>query len=89
MRTKTNATALLGRVIAPMGRCLTPAAAKRFFRCAPILRPTAALRFWPPSATVARSRPKNAEYRLFVEVGDLVVLLHAEARRHLAERSGA
>jgi hypothetical protein len=90
MRMKTSATKLLGRVIEPLGRCLTPAAAKEILSL--------------HSGQVARRRiqklaakcdagaltpEERAEYTLFVEVGDLVALLQAKARRYLTERRAA
>jgi hypothetical protein len=88
MRTKTNATALLGRVIAPIGRCLTPAAAKKILSLR--AHPTANRRLAVLAAKCDRGTltpEERAEYHLFVEVGDLVALLQAKAHRYLAEHS--
>jgi hypothetical protein len=88
MRTKTTATTLLGRVIAPFGRCLTPATAKEILSLRADKSATRRL-----SALAAKcdrgtlTAEERAEYQLFVEVGDLVALLQAKARRYLAARS--
>lgn len=90
MRTKTTATTLLGRVMAPIGRCLTPASAKEILS----LRAdkAAARRLEALAAKCDRgtlTAEERAEYRLFVEVGDLVALLQAKARRYLTDHSVA
>ena len=88
MRTKQNATALLGRIISPISRCLTPAAARRILSVRP--KASANRRLATLAAKCDRGTltpEERAEYQLFVEVGDLVALLQAKDRRHLAERS--
>ena len=90
MRTKARPTTLLGRVIAPIGRCLTPAAAREILS----LRAdkSARRRIEQLAAKCDRGTltpEERAEYQLFVEVGDLVAVLQAKARRYLAEHSAA
>ena len=89
MRTNTTATELLGRVIAPLGRCLTPASAKEILSLhasAAARRRIAKLAVKCDAGTLTPD--DRAEYQLFVEVGDLVALLQAKARRYLAEHRG-
>lgn len=86
MKMKASATGLLGQVIEPLGRCLTPAAAKEILS----LRAdeSAARRVEELAAKSdadTLSPEEKAEYQLFVEVGDFVALLQAKARRYLAE----
>jgi hypothetical protein len=90
MRTKTTATALLGRVIAPIGRCLTPAAAKEILSLRADRSARRRLEALAAKCDRGTLTPEGrAEYQLFVEVGDLVALLRAKARRYLAEHSAA
>jgi len=90
VRTKTPATAMLGRVIAPIARCLTPASAKTILA----LRAdkTAKRRIGELAAKCDEGTltpEERAEYQLFVDVGDFVALLQAKARRYLSEHSAA
>ena len=90
MRTKATPTTLLGRVIAPIGRCLTPAAAKKILSLRadkPAKRRIEQLAAKCDRGTLTPE--ERAEYQLFVEVGDLVAVLQAKARRYLAEHSAA
>ena len=90
MRTKATATTLLGRVIAPIGRCLTPAAAKQILSLRADKRTRRRLEQLAAKCDSGTLSPEErAEYQLFVEVGDLVALLQAKARRYLAEHSAA
>ena len=90
MRTKSTATELLGRVIAPLGRCLTPAAAREILSLhAGAVARRRVEKLAAKCDAGALTPEERAEYRFFVEVGDLVALLQAKARRYLAERRGA
>ena len=90
MRTKATATTVLGRVIAPIGRCLTPAAAKQIISLRADKRAKRRLEQLAAKCDRGTLTPEErAEYQLFVEVGDLVALLQAKARRYLAEHSAA
>ena len=90
MRTKTKAVALLGRVMSPFGRCLTPAAAKEILALRADAAATRRLGALAVKCDKGTLKPEErAEYQLFVEVGDLVALLQAKARRYLAEHSAA
>ena len=76
--------------MAPFGRCLTSATAKEILA----LRAdaSAARRLQALAAKCdkgALTPEERAEYQLFVEVGDLVALLQAKARRYLTEHSAA
>lgn len=90
MRTKATASDLLGRVIAPIGQCLTPAAAKQIVALRADKRAKRRLQELAAKCDDGALTPdERAEYRLFVEVGDLVALLQAKAQRYLAEHSAA
>ena len=89
MRTEATAAGLLGRVIEPLGRCLTAASAREIL--AQRADEAAARRveeLASKSDAGTLTPEERAEYQLFVEVGDLVALLHAKARRYLAEHPG-
>lgn len=90
MGSNNTATELLGRIIAPLGRCLTPATAKEILS----LKADESARrrmeeLAAKSDTGALTPEERAEYQLYVEVGDLVALLQAKARRYLAEQPAA
>ena len=90
MQSTGTATGLLGRVIEPLGRCLTPASAREILKLRAdkaASRRVEALAAKCDAGTL--SPEEHAEYRLFVEVGDLVAILQAKARRYLAEHAGA
>ena len=90
MRTKSTATELLGRVIAPLGRCLTPAAAKEIVSLQGNEMARRRIEQLAIKCDAGALTPEErAEYQLFVEVGDLVALLQAKARRYLAEHPAA
>lgn len=81
---------MLGRVMAPFGRCLTPAAAKEILALRADAAATRRLGALAAKCDKGTLTPEErAEYQLFVEVGDLVALLQAKARRYLAEHSAA
>jgi hypothetical protein len=90
MQTKSTATELLGRVIAPLGRCLTPAAAKEIVSLQGDEMARRRIEQLAVKCDAGALTPEErAEYQLFVEVGDLVALLQAKARRYLAEHPAA
>jgi hypothetical protein len=81
---------MLGRVIDPIGRCLTPASAKEILG----MRADKAARRRVEQLANKCDRgtltpEERAEYQLFIEVGDFVALLQAKARRYLSERAAA
>lgn len=85
-----NAAGLLGRVMEPLGRCLTPASAKEILSVRADETAVARLEELALKSDAGTLTPdERAEYRLFVEVGDLLALLQAKARRYLAEHPGA
>jgi hypothetical protein len=90
MKTKVGPTELLGRIISPLGRCLTTSSAKQMLslRAGPSAR-RRLQRLAAKSDAGTLTPEERAEYLLFVEVGDLVALLQAKARRFLAERRAA
>ena len=90
MGDKGAAAAILGRVMEPLGRCLTPASAREILDLSAdeiVTRRVEELASKGNNGTLTPE--ERAEYRLFVEVGDLVALLKAKARRYLTEHSGA
>ena len=90
MRTKSTATELLSRVIAPLGRCLTPAAAKVIVSLRSDEMARRRIEALAAKCDAGALTPEErAEYQLFVEVGDLVALLQAKARRYLTEHPAA
>ncbi len=79
-------TELLGRVIAPLGRCLTPNAAKEIISLRADEEASRRIETLAAKSDAGTLTPEErAQYQLFVEVGDLVALLQAKARRYLAE----
>ena len=90
VRTKTTATAMLGRVIAPIGRCLTPASAKEILALRADKKAKRRVEELAAKSDRGILTPEErAEYQLFVEVGDFVALLQAKARRYLSEHTTA
>ena len=90
MRTNSTATELLGRVIAPLGRCLTPTAAKEILSLHADESARRRLEELALKCDAGALTPEErAEYQLLVEVGDLVALLQAKARRYLTEHPAA
>src|SRR5438067_1109923 len=90
MRTKGTATKFLGRIIAPLGRCLTPTAAKEIVSLhadSVARRRIGVLAAKSDAGTLTPE--ERTEYQLFVEVGDLVAVLQAKARRYLADPPAA
>ena len=88
MQSKTAATDLLGRVIAPLGRCLTPHAAKEILSLRADEAASRRIEELAAKCDAGTLTPEErAEYQVFVEVGDLVALLQAKARRYLAGHS--
>jgi hypothetical protein len=86
MLASSTATELLGRVMEPLSRCLTPAAAKEILSLKAeemALRRISELASRCGAGTLTPE--EQAEYQLFVEVGDLVALLQAKARRFLSQ----
>jgi len=76
--------------MAPFGRCLTPATAKEILALRADTSATRRLQALAAKCDKGALTPEErAEYQLFVEVGDLVALLQAKARRYLTEHSAA
>jgi hypothetical protein len=90
MNGKENAATLFGGLIEPLGRCLTPQSAREIVA----LRPSEPLErrigeLAERSDTGQFTPEERAEYQLFVEVGDMIALMQARARRFLTEQSGS
>lgn len=85
MKSKATAVSLLEGVLEPLGRCLNPQSARRIvaLRASPAANRRLA-RLARKSDEGRLTPEEKAEYRLFVEVGDLVAVLQAKARRHIA-----
>ena len=76
--------------MAPFGRCLTPATAKEILALRADASATRRVAALAAKCDKGKLTPEErAEYQLFVEVGDLVALLQAKARRYLTEHSAA
>jgi hypothetical protein len=81
---------MLGRVIAPIGRCLTPASAKEILALRADKKAKRRIENLASKCDEGTLTPEErAEYQLFVEVGDFVALLQAKARRYLSEHTAA
>jgi len=84
MRTKGTATGLLSGVIEPLGRCLTPASAREILALRADEAASRRVEELASKCDAGTLTPEeHAEYQLFVEVGDLVAVLQAKARRYL------
>ncbi len=89
MQMKSNAVALLGGVMEPLGRCLTPESARQILALradAVAVRRIAKLAQGCDAGCLTPE--ERAEYQLLADVGDLVALLQARARRYLAGHAG-
>jgi hypothetical protein len=89
MKSKGHAATLLGGLLEPLGRCLTPASAREILAVQAdesLQRRVAELA--DKSDAGGLSSDERVEYQLFVEVGDLLALLQARARRFLADHPG-
>src|SRR6266513_1336019 len=80
MPTKGNPAGLLGRVMEPLGRCLTPTSAREILSVRADETAVARLEEMASKSDAGALTPEErAEYRLFVEVGDLLAILQAKA----------
>jgi len=81
---------MLGRVIAPIGRYLTPASAKEILALRADRKSKRRIEQLAAKCDEGTLTPEErAEYQVFVEVGDFVALLQAKARRYLSEHTAA
>ena len=86
---KGSATGLLGSVFEPLGRCLTPASAREILSVRADESAAARVEELASKSAAGTLTPEEqAEYRLFVEIGDMLALLQAKARRYLVEHPG-
>ena len=88
MKAKDNAVGFLGAVMEPLGRCLNSESARRILNVR--AGPAAVRRLAQLARKCDQGRltpEEQAEYQLYVEVGDLVAVLQAKARRVLAGRT--
>jgi len=70
----------------PLGRCLTPASAREILSLRADEAASLRVENLASKCDAGTLTPEErAEYYLFVEVGDLVALLQAKARRYLSE----
>jgi hypothetical protein len=81
---------MLAGMLEPLGQALTPAAAQAILSVragdAALARIEELARRCDEGSLTSEER---AEYQLFVDVGDLIALLQARARRFLAGQPGA
>lgn len=90
MNGKANAVTLLGGLLEPLGRCLTSDSAREILALQadePSVRRVEELASKSDHGVITPE--ERGEYQLFVEVGDLVALLQARARRYLAQHPGS
>ena len=74
----------------PLGRCLTPASAREILALQPDEPARRRMEELAGKCDSCSLTPEEqVEHQLFVEVGDLVALLQAKARRFLPEHPGA
>ena len=72
----------MGRVIAPLGRCLTPAAAREVLSLHADEAATLRIEELAAKCDAGTLTPEErAQYQVIVEVGDLVALLKTKACR--------
>ena len=89
MKSKATASGLLSTLIEPLGRCLTPASAREIMALRADETARRRIEELADKCDQGQLTPaEQAEYQLFVEVGDLVAILQAKARRYLAEQPG-
>jgi len=87
MSANTSATKLLGSIMSPLGKALTPAAAKEIVGLRADERAQRRIKRLASKCDHGTLTPEEqAEYRLFVEVVDWVALLQAKARRFLNDQ---
>ncbi|MBI3418438.1 MAG: hypothetical protein HY043_24370 [Verrucomicrobia bacterium] len=77
---------LLGELVEPLGRALTPSSARELLAVRASDAARARVSELAERCNQGALTPEErAEYRLFVEVGDVVALLQGRARRYLSE----
>ena len=90
MQGKAHATTLLGGLMEPLGRCLTPQSAQEILSVRADEAAQRRVEELAAKCDEGKLTPdEHAEYQLFVEVGDLVALLQAKARSYLARHSAS
>lgn len=86
MKATSGPAKLLGDVLEPIGRALTPVSAREILSIRARDSEQRRLEELAAKCDQGRLTPEEkAEYELFVEVGDLIALLQARAKRYLAE----
>jgi hypothetical protein len=81
---------MLGGVMEPLGRCLTRESAREILALRPDQAAVRRLEELARDCAAGQLTPEaRAEYQLLVDVGDLVALLQAKARRYLAGHAAA
>ena len=87
---KGSPNEILGRVIAPLGHCLTPGAAKKILSLRADRTSRRRIASLAAKCNAGELTPEErAEYGLLVEVGDQIALLQAKARRYLSRQKAA
>jgi len=86
MQLKSNAVAMLSGVMEPLGRCLTRESAREILAVRADAVAIRRIEKLARDCDAGRLTPAaRAEYQLLADVGELVALLQAKARRYLAE----
>ncbi|HEY3856969.1 MAG TPA: hypothetical protein VGO67_21510 [Verrucomicrobiae bacterium] len=87
MQASPNATEMLGRVIEPLGRCFTSSSAREILSLKADESAVHRIGELASKCGAGTLTPQEeAEYQVFIEVGDLVAILQAKARRFLSEQ---
>jgi hypothetical protein len=90
MNRKGTASAMLGGVMEPLGRCLTTSSAREILALRADDSARSRVEELAGKCNSGTLTPEErAEYQLCVEVGDWVALLQAKARRYLADHPAA
>jgi hypothetical protein len=88
MSANSGAAKLLGSIMAPLGKALTPSAAREILGLRADERARRRIKRLAAKCDRGTLTPEErAEYQVFVEVGDLVALLQSKARRFLAKHA--
>ncbi len=86
MQGKANATTLLGSLMEPLGRCLNPQSAREIISIQADEGARQRVEELAAKCDAGQLTPdEQAEYQLFVEVGDFIALLQAKARLYLTQ----
>ncbi len=86
MQGKANATTLLGGLMEPLSRCLNPQSAREILSIQADADAHRRVEELAARCDEGKLTPEEqAEYQLFVEVGEFIALLQAKARIYLTQ----